>query len=166
MLEGGEDNWLDYLDTGEGLKNSYPQMWVLPHSWQLQVAGERGLLGLVLLSWPLHPVAAQCFHMVMLESPVRCSIPGHVKAAFPNWTVNSVPLLLHTFHLSQINTSSSLSHLQIIQTCCYFYHLKKTFSWPYFQTSPSLLLLFFGCKTPWKSSLSSIFNSLLTFTFH
>ena len=91
-------------------------MWVLPHSWQLQIAGEHwppGLCfhdssfpkatpGLVLLSWPLgfqwHLSTSKwsCLSPSFICSQ-RCAIPSHVSVESPNWTVNSVPLLLQAF---------------------------------------------------------------------
>ena len=91
-------------------------MCVLPHSWQLQIAGEHWPPGLCFhdpllsrgTSWaglafmtPWFPVAPQHFQIVMFESLVhllsKMCYPSHVSVESPNWTVNSVPLLLHVF---------------------------------------------------------------------
>ena len=58
--------------------------------------------GLVLLSWPLGFQWHLSISKWSCSSPSsicsrRCAIPSHVSVESPNWTVNSVPLLLHVF---------------------------------------------------------------------
>ena len=119
--------------------------------------------GLVLLSWPLGFQWHLSISKWSCLSPSsicswRCAIPSHVSVESPNRTVNSVPLLLHAFFPCPnqfFNSGITKSYKHAVIFIIFLLTLLPN----------SPFLLFFCHKIPWKSSLTSIFNSLLIFPF-